>query len=334
MTPLVSISRDLCEQVEQLAFAVRSVRLQPARLRPGAARGLPRALGLEEPARGADDRDEPGPVRHGADRCPVRRRGDGARLRRDHGPVGKPPREHPARPIAGFDCHRSEVSGTRFWGWARDRFGTAERFFDRVFVANWCPLVFMDESGRNRTPDRAACGRARAALSSVRRGAREDRRTLRPSLVIGVGGFAEKRAREALGTTATIGSILHPSPASPAANRDWAGLAERQLARSSASYRPGSVGPMRRPSTVELMLLDDGSPVGAQPERDEVHPHERAAPAPVRDRPLRPRRRHLRRPHALRRAVAPRRTAPPAYPRARGGVALRSTSSRSSSRST
>src|ERR1700752_1408904 len=70
------------------------------------------------------------------------------------GRVGKPPFEHPRRPIAGFACHRPEVSGTRFWGWARERFGTAERFFDRVYVANWCPLVFMEESGRNRPPDK------------------------------------------------------------------------------------------------------------------------------------------------------------------------------------
>ena len=37
------------------------------------------------------------------------------------GPVDKPAQEHPRRPIAGFACHRSEVSGTRFWGWARER---------------------------------------------------------------------------------------------------------------------------------------------------------------------------------------------------------------------
>ncbi len=145
------------------------------------------------------------------------------------GPVGKPLREHPARPIAGFACSRSEVSGTRFWSWARDRFGTAERFFDRVFVANWCPLVFMDESGRNRTPDRLpvveraplfeACNEALAKAADV----------LGPELAVGIGGFAAMRAREALGTTATIGCILHPSPASPAANRDWAGVVDAQL---------------------------------------------------------------------------------------------------------
>jgi single-strand selective monofunctional uracil DNA glycosylase len=49
-------------------------------------------------------------------------------------------------------------------------------------------------------------------------------------IVIGVGGFAEKRATEALtGMDVSIGKVLHPSPASPAANRGWAEAATRQL---------------------------------------------------------------------------------------------------------
>ena len=145
------------------------------------------------------------------------------------GPVDMPPRQHPRRPIAGFACGRSEVSGTRFWGWARDRFGTAERFFDRVFVANWCPLVFMDESGRNRTPDKLpaeeraplfrTCDDALARIVDV----------LRPKLVVGVGRFAERRAHEALADGALIGSFPHPSPASPAANRGWAEAVDARL---------------------------------------------------------------------------------------------------------
>ena len=43
--------------------------------------------------------------------------------------VGRPEREHPRRPVLGFECHREEVSGARLWGWARDRWGTPESFF-------------------------------------------------------------------------------------------------------------------------------------------------------------------------------------------------------------
>jgi single-strand selective monofunctional uracil DNA glycosylase len=70
------------------------------------------------------------------------------------GPVAKPAVEHPKRPIRGFATDREEVSGSRLWGWARDRFGTHDRFFERVFVVNYCPLLFMEASGRNRTPDK------------------------------------------------------------------------------------------------------------------------------------------------------------------------------------
>jgi single-strand selective monofunctional uracil DNA glycosylase len=147
------------------------------------------------------------------------------------GRVDRPPREHPQRPVTGFACPRSEVSGTRFWGWARDRFGPPEKFFARFFVANYCPLAFMEESGRNRTPDKlpaseraplyAACDEALRALVVE----------LAPSHVIGVGGFAEERAQEALaGLDVKVGCILHPSPANPAANRDWSGTVEKQLA--------------------------------------------------------------------------------------------------------
>lgn len=148
--------------------------------------------------------------------------------------VGKPEREHPKRPVLGLDCPRSEVSGRRLWGWAAARFGTAEAFFRRFFVWNWCPLAFMEESGRNRTPDKLA-PEERAALEPLCDAALAAMvRAVRPRIVIGVGAFAERRARIALAEpiergAVALGSILHPSPASPAANRGWSVQAERQL---------------------------------------------------------------------------------------------------------
>ncbi|MCU0670249.1 MAG: single-stranded DNA-binding protein [Myxococcota bacterium] len=144
--------------------------------------------------------------------------------------IEKPRREHPKRPVEGFACARREVSGQRLWGWARDRFEKPERFFTRFFVANYCPLLFLEASGRNRTPDKLpAAERAplERACDAALRGTVE---ILRPALVVGVGGFAETRAREALADLGVaIGRIPHPSPASPAANRGWAPQAERAL---------------------------------------------------------------------------------------------------------
>ncbi len=148
-----------------------------------------------------------------------------------HAPVERPRREHPKRPVLGFECARTEVSGTRLWGWARERFGKPERFFARFFVTNYCPLVFMEESGRNRTPDKLPTSERAPLFAACDDALRETVALLRPRLVLGVGAFAEKRARAALGEAdVEIASILHPSPASPLANRGWAPQAERQLA--------------------------------------------------------------------------------------------------------
>jgi single-strand selective monofunctional uracil DNA glycosylase len=157
------------------------------------------------------------------------------------GPVARPARVHPQRPIEGFACKRSEVSGTRLWGWAKSRFGSPEQFFARFFVVNWCPLVFMEESGKNRTPDKLAPAERAALFPICDHALVRIVETLRPRLVVGVGAFAEQRARTALaGTSVTTGCVLHPSPASPAANRDWAGLVDAQLAAMGVAPPPRS----------------------------------------------------------------------------------------------
>ena len=144
--------------------------------------------------------------------------------------VGRPQAEHPKRPVEGFDCRRSEVSGKRLWGWARDRFGTAAEFFERFFVANYCPLSFMEATGRNRTPDKLPAAEREPLLALCDRALRETVAALEPEYVVGVGKWAEERARSALhGLDLRVGRVLHPSPASPIANRGWARRAEKNL---------------------------------------------------------------------------------------------------------
>ncbi len=147
------------------------------------------------------------------------------------GEVGQPAREHPKRPVLGFDCSREEVSGARVWGWARHAFGTPERFFARFFVGNYCPLLFLDQRGRNLTPDKLKASERDALLPICDRALRRATEILGVRLVVGVGVWAEKRAYGALdGLDIEIRRVLHPSPASPAANRGWAEAATRQLA--------------------------------------------------------------------------------------------------------
>lgn len=145
-------------------------------------------------------------------------------------PIGRPQREHPARPIEGFACRRAEVSGARLWGTVAARFAEPEAFFRDHFVANYCPLVFMESSGRNRTPDKLAPAERDALYAACDVHLERVVDALEPDWLIGIGGFAEDRARAALASRdLRIGRILHPSPASPLANRDWAGTAQREL---------------------------------------------------------------------------------------------------------
>jgi single-strand selective monofunctional uracil DNA glycosylase len=145
-------------------------------------------------------------------------------------PVGRPEHEHPKRPVEGFQCSRSEVSGRRVWGWAEARFHTPERFFERFFITNYCPLAFLESSGRNRTPDKLPASEREPLIAVCDRALRDTIRALQPRLIIGIGAFAEARARRAVpDEEVVIGRILHPSPANPRANTGWAATAESQL---------------------------------------------------------------------------------------------------------
>jgi single-strand selective monofunctional uracil DNA glycosylase len=153
-------------------------------------------------------------------------------------PVERPADEHAKRMIQGFDCPRSEVSGRRLWGWAATRFGTAERFFGDWFVLNYCPLALLEESGRNFTPDKLPAALLARLYAACDRHLATALRVLAPQWAIGIGGFAEKRIRAvleselvdgALARGIRAGCILHPSPASPLANRGWAEAAEKQF---------------------------------------------------------------------------------------------------------
>ncbi len=147
--------------------------------------------------------------------------------------VHKPDNEHPKRPVLGFDSPRAEVSGTRLWGWARARYESPSAFFAHFLVWNYCPLAFLEVSGRNRTPDKLPKAERASLFAACDEALREVVRTLGIRRVIGVGRFAAERARRAgLGEDIDIHDAPHPSPANPAANRDWAGAFERALTQS------------------------------------------------------------------------------------------------------
>jgi single-strand selective monofunctional uracil DNA glycosylase len=144
--------------------------------------------------------------------------------------ISKPNIEHPKRLVTGFDCARSEISGQRLWGLFADRFGNPSAFFAEHFVLNYCPLAFVEETGRNRTPDKLPAAEQQALFKACDEHLLAAIEALAPEWVIGIGNFAVKRAEHVLADRSLkLGCILHPSPASPAANRDWSAIARRQL---------------------------------------------------------------------------------------------------------
>ena len=100
------------------------------------------------------------------------------------------------------------------------------------------PAGFLDAGGRNLTPDKlpraeraaveAVCDAALAEVASV----------LAVRCVVAVGAVAEAAVRRALAGAGpnlahvATARIPHPSPASPTANRDWAGQADAALAEA------------------------------------------------------------------------------------------------------
>lgn len=147
-------------------------------------------------------------------------------------PIGTPRRQHPKRPIAGFGCQRSEISGQRLWGLFAARFGTAPKFFAEHFVANYCPLAFMEEGGANRTPEKLPANEREPLFALCDRHLRALVSALEPEWLVAIGDFAMKRALHVLpGAAPRLVRILHPSPASPAANREWAAIVTRDLER-------------------------------------------------------------------------------------------------------
>ncbi len=150
---------------------------------------------------------------------------------RINAPIRQPLHMNPKRLIEGWSCARSEVSGRRLWGLFRDRFGTPEKFFAEHFVANYCPLAFFD-LGRNVTPDKLPAAEMAPVIDACDAHLRTLVETMQPEWVVGVGAYAQAQAVRALGVSAhqpKIGRVLHPSPASPAANRGWAEAATKQL---------------------------------------------------------------------------------------------------------
>lgn len=147
-------------------------------------------------------------------------------------PIGKPRKEHPKRPVLGLEGTRSEVSGRRLWKeWAESTYKSPQKFFETFFIYNYCPLMFLETSGRNRTPVQLRAQERDTLLPICDNALLEVTKAIQPALVCGIGTFAAKRCELALASVPNIrvGCLLHPSPASPVANSGWMKIFSKQL---------------------------------------------------------------------------------------------------------
>jgi single-strand selective monofunctional uracil DNA glycosylase len=237
--PLVEISRTLRKEVDRIVFRDPVAYVY----NPLAYAQKPHERYLERYGNGTKEviflGMNPGPFGMAQTGVPF---GDIAKVRGYLGieePVDEVDNTHPKRPIEGFACKRSEVSGTRFWGWAEGRFPKADDFFSRFFVVNYCPLVFMEESSRNLTPDKLTKEERTALYAACDKALVRTVEVLSASWVIGIGAFGEGRAREAFEGSKRpmqFGAVLHPSPASPRANRGWAREVEADFTKLGVRF--------------------------------------------------------------------------------------------------
>lgn len=134
--------------------------------------------------------------------------------------VAAPAATHPRLPVRGFASTRPDPSGRRLYGWARSRFGSAEAFFAAFYVDNYCPLLFLDESGSNVTPDKLRKEDRLALQVPCDAHARALVAALRPRRLLGLGAYVTERLR-ALDLGVPVEGLLHPSPANPRNNQGW-----------------------------------------------------------------------------------------------------------------
>ena len=110
-----------------------------------------------------------------------------------------------------------------------ERLREGREFFEDHFVANYCPLVFMEEGGKNRTPDKLPASETKALEEACDAHLARVADALDPSGWSGWGLCAEKSRNGSGWERPEDRKDLHPSPASPAANRGWAEAATKQL---------------------------------------------------------------------------------------------------------
>lgn len=144
------------------------------------------------------------------------------------GVITPPKKMHPKRPILGLASTRSEVSGQRLWGAIARKHPRPETFFERALVLNYCPLLFLGETGANVTPDKLDKEERKAMEAVCDASLVEVIELTKAKILVGIGAYAAKRLALVTGREDIV-TMPHPSPASPLANSGWDAAARASL---------------------------------------------------------------------------------------------------------
>ncbi|XP_072929993.1 single-strand selective monofunctional uracil DNA glycosylase [Epargyreus clarus] len=141
------------------------------------------------------------------------------------GPVGKPPIEVKTRPVNGFNCTRTEVSGKRFWGLFKDICKTPENFFETSFVYNYLNQQWMKSNGCNVTPSDLRVAEVEALYNICDPVFVKVLQLYEVEKIVAIGNFCATRARKALdkypiNKSIEIIYLPHPSPRT-VNNNEW-----------------------------------------------------------------------------------------------------------------
>jgi len=108
---------------------------------------------------------------------------------------------------------------------------TKEAMQGQLYVSNYCPLAFLssEKRARNITPDKLNKDFRLELEARCDQYLQDTITLLSPEYLVGIGGYATKKLSKVTHKQREIITVLHPSPASPLANKGWASRATAQL---------------------------------------------------------------------------------------------------------
>jgi len=124
------------------------------------------------------------------------------------------------------------VSGERFWRFVQSKWTTADNFFQKCFVQNYCPLVFTTQTGKNITPAEFRSRLKKLVVSHCDSALLQTMALLQTTDIVAIGKFVYDRVNKIKNQhnlKVNVHYLMHPSPANPAANKGWVSAAEMTL---------------------------------------------------------------------------------------------------------